>query len=376
MTTRYPFALIKEKLATRGGRALDFAIGRRRVPLPESIYQWIRDHVDLAMQAAGAAETREFVEAAAALLRREYGAQVEPDCILPAPGGRAAMSAFLACAVEPGQPVFVTEPGYPAFARLAAHRHARIEALELDPAQGFAPDLSSVSGDAAVTPRVIALNYPNNPTGAVLSSQMVSSLRDVSDTATILFNDATYGPLVYDQPRTSLLDAKLTGSPDVEVVELHSFAKLFPIGPIAVSFLAGSPTTMHGVSTYSEFAWSPLSALQLKATTLCLRDAERLQTLREFFPARLQQLRQTLTDLGFAPFPSPSGVYTICPTPMQIGGRAVASAGEAAALLMDDFDLAVVPLDSPNHSYLRFTSLYQPEDLERLAGLRERLQLG
>jgi len=376
MTTRYPFALIKEKLAASNGQALDFAIGRRRVPLPEPIDEWIRAHVDHAMRAANAAETGEFVEAAADLLRREYGVEVDPDCILPAPGGRAAMSAFLACAVEPGQAVFVTEPGYPAFARLAAHRHANIQALELDPTQCFAPDLGPVTGGAAASPRVIALNYPNNPTGAVLSPQMVTSMREICDPTTILFNDATYGPLVYDQERTSLLHADLAGTPAIEVVELHSFAKLFPIGPIAVSFLAGSASTMHGVSTYSEFAWSPLSALQLKATTLCLRDAARLQALREFFPAQLQNLRQTLTDLGFEPFPSPSGVYTICPTPARIGGKPVASAAEAAARLMDEFDLAVVPLDTPHHSYLRFTSLYQPEDLERLADLRDRLQLG
>jgi histidinol-phosphate/aromatic aminotransferase/cobyric acid decarboxylase-like protein len=133
---------------------------------------------------------------------------------------------------------------------------------------------------------------------------------------------------------------------------------------------------MHATSTYSEFAWSPLSALQLKATTLCLRDAARLQALREFFPSQLQSLRQTLTDLGFEPFPSPSGVYTICSTPARIGGKPVVTAAEAAARLMDEFDLAVVPLDTPHHGYLRFTSLYQPEDLERLAELRDRLQLG
>jgi hypothetical protein len=42
---------------------------------------------------------------------------------------------------------------------------------------------------------------------------------------------------------------------------------------------------------------------------------------------------------------------------------------------MDEFDLAVVPWDpAPNH-YLRFTSMYQPEDLERLRGLAEKLQV-
>jgi len=372
VTTRYPFALIKEKLAARRGKALDFAIGRRRVPMPGYIDEWIRANVGLAMQSASAVETREFSEAASELLSREYGAEVDPALIVPAPGGRAAMSAFLACAVEPGQPVCVTEPGYPAFARLAAHRHALIHELELDPHRGFAPDLTSYAGGA---PRVIALNYPNNPTGAVLSAQTISCLQSICDSKTVLFNDATYAPLVYDEQPTSLLNSEVRGDSPSEVVELHSFAKLVPIGPIAVSFLAGSAATMHGISTYSEFAWSPLSVLQLKTTALCLRDADRLQSLREFFPNQLQQLRATLKNLGFEPYPSPSGVYAICPTPAQIGGRPVASAAQAAERLMDEFDLAVVPWDTPRHSYLRFASMYQPEDLERLADLRDRLQL-
>lgn len=375
MTTRYPFALIKEKLAARRGAALDFVIGQRRIGLPESIDSWIRANAVLAMKPAGQAEIEAFTEAATDLLRREYGADIAADRILPTPGGRAAMSSFVASILEPGDEVLVTEPGYPSFARLATHRHANIHEAVLDPEQGFAPDLGSVLDRDAAPLRVIALNYPNNPTGATLTPETIELLRRVTGTGTIVFNDATYGPLVYDHQPTSLLNENMSGDSQIELVELHSFSKLFPIGPIAVSFLAGSEKTMRSVSNYSEFAWSPLSSLQLQATTLCLHDSARLQELREFFPIQLAQLRQTLTDIGFEPYPSPSGIYSICPVPAHIGGKAVTTGAEAAEHLMDHFDLAVVPWDTPQHSYLRFSSLYQPGDLEQLAGLRERLQL-
>jgi len=375
MTTRYPFALIKEKLAARRGEALDFAIGRHRIGLPESIDSWIRANAVLAIKPAGQAEIKEFTEAATELLRREYGADIAADRILPTPGGRAAMSAFVASVLEPGDGVLVTEPGYPSFARLATHRHANIHEVLLDPEHGFAPDLGSTFDRDAEPVRVIALNYPNNPTGATLSPETIELLHRVAGTGTIVFNDATYGPLVYDHQPTSLLNENMSRDSQIELVELHSFSKLFPIGPIAVSFLAGSEATMRSVSNYSEFAWSPLSSLQLQATTLCLRDSARLQELRELFPSQLQQLRQTLIDIGFDPYPSPAGIYSICPVPTHIGGKVVTTAAEAAGHLMDDFDLAVVPWDTPRHSYLRFSSLYQPEDLERLAGLGERLQI-
>lgn len=375
MTKRYPFTLIKEKLAARKGQALDFAIGTRRIPLPAAIDEWVRQHADLALKPASGAEFEKFTAAASALLSREYGANVAATNILPTPGGRAAMSAFVACALEPGDAVMVTEPGYPAFARLAAHRHARVHDVVLDPGHAFTPDFAAALDAGMDPPRVIALNYPNNPTGVTLTPETAAAIMDVAVARTIAFNDATYGPLVYSQKPGSLLADGVFADSQLERVELHSFSKLFPLGPIALSFLAGSEESMRNISTYSEFAWSPPSKLQLQATTMCLQDAARMNELREFFPAQLNSLRQVLADIGFEPYPAPAGVYALCRLPSHIGGEPVASAAEAANHLMDEFDLAVVPWDTPQHSYLRFSALYHPEDIERLSSLRVRLQL-
>jgi aspartate/methionine/tyrosine aminotransferase len=373
--TRYPLTAIKEKLIERRGRALDFAIGRQSIPLPETIDDWIQANADQALKPAGRAEVDEFAHAASVFLAREYRAEIPVTRILPAPGGRAAMSAFIACALSPGDKVLVTEPGYPAFARLATHRHAEVLVSFLDPGNGFAPQLTSIVEADNGPIRVIAMNYPNNPTGAKLSSDIITKLGEITAASTILFNDATYGPLVYDESPGSLLGNGMSETSQIEMVELHSLSKLFPLGPVAASFLAGSEEMMQSVSTYSEFAWSPLSKLQLKATTMCLQDEARLHELREFFPAQLRALRQTLISIGLEPYPTPAGVYTICPVPSHIAGKSVASGEEAANRLMDEFDLAVLPLDTPRHSYLRFSSLYHAEDLERLSGLGARLQV-
>lgn len=375
MTTRYPFTLIKEKIEARGETVLDFAVGKRHISRPPEIDSWVHSHGELATQPATRPETDEFAQAAAAFLAREYGADIASENVLPTPGGRAAMSAIVACMLDPGDVVLVTEPGYPAFARLARHRHARVHEVSLDGNREFLPDFRAALAADEASPRVIALNYPNNPTGVTLTSQTVDSIRDVAGAGTIVFNDATYGPLVYGQQPVSLLnDGKVAELP-MELLELHSFSKLFPLGPVAISFLVGSRASIEMISNYSEFAWSPVSRLQLRATTMCLKDAKRIRELREFFPAQLQNLRRVLGNVGFRPFPASAGVYMLCRAPSRIAGKAVDSAGKAAARLMDEFDLAVVPWDTAQDSYLRFSSLYMPEDLERLSSMRERLQL-
>jgi aspartate/methionine/tyrosine aminotransferase len=79
--------------------------------------------------------------------------------------------------------------------------------------------------------------------------------------------------------------------------------------------------------------------------------------------------------MGFRPHRAHSGAYLVCDVPDAIAGRKVSSAQSAAKLLMNKYDIAVVPLDTSGRSYLRFTGLYRPHDLENLAALGSRLRL-
>jgi hypothetical protein len=132
---------------------------------------------------------------------------------------------------------------------------------------------------------------------------------------------------------------------------------------------------MQKIATYAEFAWSPKSALKIQATTWCLRDVDGRAKIKSFYHAQIKALHEVLSEIGFEPYPVPAGIYALCRLPRSIAGRPVNTAEEAALILMDEFDLAVVPWDpAPNH-YLRFTSMYRPEDLERLQGLGAKLRV-
>jgi aspartate/methionine/tyrosine aminotransferase len=96
--------------------------------------------------------------------------------------------------------------------------------------------------------------------------------------------------------------------------------------------------------------------------------------LRRLLPLQLESLHETLNDIGFKPYATPAGLYVICEAPSHIDGKAIGSAEEAARQLVDSFDLVVAPIDAPRHGYLRFSALYQREDLARLAGLRNRMR--
>jgi hypothetical protein len=118
-----------------------------------------------------------------------------------------------------------------------------------------------------------------------------------------------------------------------------------------------------------------MSALQMQATTWCMRDTNGRSEIKAAFLARLKALLQTLQNIGFEPYAVPAGIYALCRLPSSIAGTPVATAEEAAVILLDDFDLAAVPWEQGENHYLRFTSMYRDEDLLRLRGLGESLRI-
>jgi aspartate/methionine/tyrosine aminotransferase len=375
VSEKYPFTLIKQEIAKRKGKALDFAVGTPAFPLSSEMSEWLKSNSELALVPGNHDDIAEFAATAAGFLELQYGVRIDPQNILPTAGGRAAMGILAACTLSATSTVIVTEPGYPAFARLAAQLGANVVVSHLDKSNDFAPDFEYSDEVARGSATMVAVNYPNNPSGSTLSAAVLQKLRDLATSGLTLFNDATYGPLVYDAKPTSLLSEVYPENTLPNVVELHSFSKHYPIGPLAVAFLAGSPDLMHSMSTYSEYAWSPLSRLQLRATARCLQDADRIRRIKEYAPGQLASLQVALDDIGFKTYPSHSGSYLICDVPQSIAGDRVTSAQQAARVLMDKFDIAVVPLGTNEHSYLRFTALYRSNDLERLAALKPKLQI-
>lgn len=374
---RYSFSLLRERLRRHSGPAvLNFALGQLAQDLPSTVSHLLEGNPSLILRSASPEEIGEFADSAVAYLSRVYGVGTSSTQILPVPGGRAAMTMLAASLLEPGNGVLVTEPGYPAFARIASQHHASVHAAVLDPGRSFLPDLERLSDEDLASIRLVALNCPNNPTGALLVADTVTAATGGLAGDAIVFNDATYGPLVYDRQPTSLLADGIFEGAERPVLELHSLAKLFALGPLSTSFLVGTRELIERLHHYSDFAGSPLSALHLQVATLCLREAGYLEQVRRHLEERLQQLRATLIDVGFEPYPTSAGIYVLTRTPETIGARRPGSAAQAADVLLEEFGIAVASWDLPPHRYLRFTALYRPEDLAALAKLKRELRLG
>ncbi len=367
---RYPIAAVRERVRQHDGPVLDFVLGKHREPAPAELAELLRGaDPGLLVTSCGPDEARAFRQAASAMLQREYSIDLGADSILPVPGGRTAMSFLASTLIRPGDSVVVFDPAYPAFNRVAQQLGARVHKVPLDPDRQLAPDLGALSKEGAAQARFAALNYPNNPTGAIADGEHLGKLFGLLHPKAVVFNDATYGPLTFNRAPWSLLAQPAAVRRGHGLVELHSLAKLFSLGPIGVSFLAGDADIIGELREYSEYAWSDQIRLHFEIAVHCLRNSDHLATMRGVFSRRMRRLDATLAAVGFETLPARSGMYVVSRVPTAIGGRPVAGAGAAAELLLEEHHLAVVPWEVEPHEYLRFSAQYSEEDLRGLAAL-------
>jgi aspartate/methionine/tyrosine aminotransferase len=365
---RYAIAAIRERVREHGGPVLDFSVGRHEDAPPAAVDALLRTPGGDLLR-GGHLETEGFVAAATGMLRAHYGLDVEPAAVLPVPGGRTAMSFLASALLRPGADVVVTEPSYPAMARVAQQIGADVLSIALDPDRGFAPDASPLGERANPDLSLLALNYPNNPTGAVIAPNDLRELAARLAPGGVLFNDATYGPLTFERGPWSLLAEIDRAAGSYRRLELHSLAKLYAVGAVPVSFLVGDLDLVAELRELSEYAWSDQSALCLRIARACLEDHGYLAEVRRRCRERYAELRDVLDSLGFETFPAAAGMYVFCRAPRAVGGSPVDSAEQATTLLLDRFGLAAVSWDVPPHGYVRFSARFRRDEIEGLAAL-------
>src|SRR6478609_6326736 len=107
-------------------------------------------------------------EAVATFYKREYGVDVDPEkevAILF--GGKAGLVEIPQCLLNPGDTILVPDPGYPDYLSGVALAKAEMVMMPLREEKNFLPDYTELDENELAKAKVMFLNYPNNPTGAV-----------------------------------------------------------------------------------------------------------------------------------------------------------------------------------------------------------------
>src|ERR687893_1439941 len=201
----YLFAELERKIADKRAQGVDvisLGIGDPDTPTPELV-------IDELARAAADPGTHQYPsnrgrpelrEAVAGFYERRFGVALDPGTeIVPALGAKECIFNLNLAFLDPGDVALAADPGYPVYTGGPLLSGGEPVLMPLVPERGFAPYLDAIGGDVATRARLMYLNYPNNPTGAVAPDGLFERAVDFGREHDVLIvHDASYTETTFD----------------------------------------------------------------------------------------------------------------------------------------------------------------------------------
>lgn len=340
---------------------LDFGIGENDDMADPLVRDALKHEVDQ-LDNRGYADNgiAEFREAAAGFMRCVFDVTLDPTTeINHAIGSKPALAMLPAALINPGEVTLMTVPGYPVAGTHTKYYGGQVHNLPLLKSNGFYPDFKAIPPDILRRAKLLVLNYPNSPTGALATRDFYKDVIDFAHkNQVVVVQDAAHLLLTFDGPPLSFL--QVPGAKDVGV-EVHSLSKGFNMIGWRMAFVAGHARLVQAFADIKDNCDSgQFKAIQL-AAKVALEHPEIGDRTREKYRRRLQKLVKALNQVGFQAT-MPGGTYFLyVRAPVAGGGQTFANAEAAAHFLIHEQSVCCVPWDDAG-PYLRFSVTYLAKD--------------
>ena len=333
------------ELKAQGIAVTSLAVGEPDFPTPE--------HVCLAAKAAidenfsrytavpGIPELR---KAAGAYFDRAYGVPVAQESIVIGAGGKHCLYNFLQATINPGDEVLIPAPywlSYPDMVMLAGGVPVIVHA---SPEQNFkvTPDML----DAAVTgkTRLLVLNSPSNPTGAVYTEAEFTAIMDWAiQRGIFVLSDEIYDQLVFAPAKMTSAIGWFARYPE-QVAVLNGMSKSYAMTGWRVGFLAAHPLLIKKISAMQGHSTSNICSIAQKAALAALTGpTECIDHMREAFMRRRDLAMKVIESWPWAVCPKPDGAFYLFVDARKCYGGAVNNSTELCTWLLDKVHVALVP---------------------------------
>lgn len=339
----YLFAEIDRKIADARARGVDIislGVGDPDLPTPEPVVK--------AMQAAVADPanhnyppyhgTEEFRNAAAAWMKTRFGVSVNPaDEVLSLIGSKEGLAHLILAYVNPGDVVLCPSPGYPVYNNYTLLCHGEPYTVPLLAQNKFLPDLDAIPADIARRAKLFFLNYPNNPTGAIIDEASIRKIVAFCRKHDILLcHDNAYSEMTFDGYRAPSF-LSVDGAKDV-CIEMFSLSKMYNMTGWRVGFAAGNPAAIKALGTVKNNTDSGVFKAIQHASAVGLSQSDALtHDLNQIYARRRDIFVEGLNRMGWR-FPRNEATFYLW-IPVPTGMSSV----EFVSLLLEKCGVVVPP---------------------------------
>ncbi len=318
----YLFAELERKIAAKKAQGVDvisLGIGDPDRPTPALI-------VEAMQEAVSEAETHrypsnrgraDFREALSDFYERRFDVDVDPATeIIPAIGAKEAIFNLNLAFLDPGDVALASDPGYPVYTAGPLLAGAEPVVTPLEPELGFVPDLDAISQETARRAKLMYLNYPNNPTGAVVPEGFFARVVAFARANDVLVvHDNAYSETTYDGYRAPSFLAT-PGAKDVGI-EVFSLSKGYNMTGWRCAAVIGNA---QAIETYwrlkTNIDSGLFEAVQLAGVAALSPDADaEVASMNELYRRRRDLVCEALAKIGVQIAPPKGTIYVWAPIP-------------------------------------------------------------
>jgi LL-diaminopimelate aminotransferase len=278
----------------------------------------------------------EFLEEAASWFKGRFGVELDPSTeLLELIGSKEGLAHIVWATIDVGDVSLVPDPGYTVVKVNTLLAGGTPHEFALLPENGFLPDLDSIPDDIAKIAKIIYLNYPNNPTGAIATKEFFEkAVAWAKRTDTLIVQDCAYSEVNFDGYKApSILE--VDGAKDV-AIEFHSLSKTYNMTGWRIAFAAGNADAIKALNTLKGNVDSKQFAAIALTAGWALHHASNKDSL-ELIKHRRNVLVDGLNSLGWKLEKPKATFYVWAPVPP--GYTSVTF----AKTLLEDADVLAIP---------------------------------
>ena len=369
----YLFAELERKITEKKAQGVDvisLGIGDPDTPSPSEVVAALAEAAQdpSTHQYPSNRGRPEFREAVAGFYERRFGVALDPaDEIVPALGAKECIFNLNLAFLDAGSCALASDPGYPVYSGGPLLVDADYVPMPLVPGNGFAPDLDAIGAEDAKRARLMYLNYPNNPTGAVVPDGLFErAVEFAREHDVLVVHDASYTETTFDgYVAPSFLETP--GAKDVGV-EVFSLSKGWSMTGWRTAAIVGNAEAVNAYwKLKTNIDSGMFEAVQLAAVAALETAAAFPRQMSEHYERRRNMVCAALRAIGVDVTPPKGTIYIWAPVP---DGHTSASYCE---LVLEEAGVVVSPGSSYGPSGEGFFRISLTIADERLAEAVERL---
>ncbi len=372
----YLFAELDRKVAAKratGADVISLGAGDPDLPTPRHIVEALQEAAEdpLTHRYPSYYGLPAFRRAVADWYEQRFGVGLDQETeVLPLLGSKEGLAHLAFALIDPGDEALVPDPGYPVYASGTALAGGTPISVPLTAERGFLPDFDALP--LSPSTKVLWLNYPSNPTGAVaeggLFDRAVSFARrhDV-----LLCHDAAYTEITFDgYVAPSVLESP--GAKDV-AVEFGSLSKTHNMTGWRVGYAVGNAEAIQALGTLKTNLDSGIfNAIQRAAVAAVSGPQDHVEQMRAIYQKRRDLVVAAFQEVGLSVEPPLGSIYVWLPVPQ---GR---TSAEFASELLEEVAVVVAPgtgYGALGEGYVRISLTVSDQRLqEAMDRIRRRLK--